>query len=81
MPIDVPAGLDGVVVTETAISEIDGEAGRLRYRGRDIEQVVAGFAWEDLLDWLIEPERLVGHAPAHDDAPMALLVETLLHEG
>ncbi len=34
--IEVNSSLDGVIVGETAISLVDGEAGRLLYRGRDI---------------------------------------------
>ena len=34
-------GLAGIVAGETAISEIDGEAGTLRYRGLAIEDVAA----------------------------------------
>ncbi len=80
MEIVVPSGLDGVIVTETAISDIDGEQGRLSYRGHAIEEVVAEFRWDDVVRFLVEPERLSGHAPAHEDAPMALLVDTLLAE-
>lgn len=80
MEIVVPPGLDGVVVTETAISDVDGEHGRLSYRGQDIEGLVARLHWEDVVRWLAEPERLSGRAPGHEDAPLALLVDTLLSE-
>ncbi|HET9199587.1 MAG TPA: citrate/2-methylcitrate synthase [Dehalococcoidia bacterium] len=36
------AGLEGVVVTTSAITEVDGEAGRLYYRGYPIEHVAEG---------------------------------------
>jgi citrate synthase len=50
------AGLDGVVVAETVLSEVDGEAGRLVVRGWRIEELagsvpfeeVARRLWEDL---------------------------------
>ena len=37
-----PKGLEGVVVDETAISQVDGDAGQLVLRGRSIDDVVAG---------------------------------------
>ena len=37
-------GLEGLVVGDTAISSIDGERGRLVYRGYDVEVVAAQFA-------------------------------------
>jgi citrate synthase len=33
MPSDVNSGLEGVVAAETTISLVDGQAGRLLYRG------------------------------------------------
>jgi citrate synthase len=33
------SGLDGIVVAETAISDVDGEAGRLVIAGREVEQL------------------------------------------
>jgi len=38
--IDIKKGLEGVVVDSTAISLVDGEAGRLYYRGYPIERLV-----------------------------------------
>lgn len=51
----VDSGLDGVVVADTVMSEVDGEAGRLVVRGRAIEDLaantgfegVAALLWED----------------------------------
>ena len=37
----VDSGLDGVVVADTAMSEVDGEAGRLIVRGHTIEALTA----------------------------------------
>src|SRR6266545_6874204 len=46
-------GLDGVVVADTAMSEVDGEAGRLIVRGHAIEDLVAtrGFEGVAALLW------------------------------
>ncbi len=49
-------GLDGVVVAETGISEIDGEQGRLRVRGRDVEELARSCCFEDVLALLWEGE-------------------------
>jgi citrate synthase len=38
--IDIKKGLEGVVVDSTSISMVDGEAGRLYYRGYPIEKLV-----------------------------------------
>ncbi len=37
----VNSGLDGVIVADTVMSEVDGEAGRLIVRGHSIEELVA----------------------------------------
>lgn len=80
---EVPAGLEGVVVAHTAISDVDGTAGRLTYRGRDIEEVVSGFAWEDLVPWLAGERATALHGPAARDidGPMAAMVRVVLDEG
>jgi citrate synthase len=38
--VDIKKGLEGVVVDSTSISLVDGEAGRLYYRGHAIEKLV-----------------------------------------
>jgi citrate synthase len=38
--VDIKKGLEGVVVDSTSISLVDGEAGRLYYRGQPIERLV-----------------------------------------
>jgi citrate synthase len=51
----VDSGLDGVIVADTVMSEVDGEAGRLIVRGQAIEDLartrgfegVAALLWED----------------------------------
>ena len=39
-PVQVQKGLEGVVADTTAVSLVDGEAGRLYYRGRPIESLI-----------------------------------------
>ncbi len=40
------SGLDGVTVAETAISDVDGERGRLVIAGSDVEQLAASSSYE-----------------------------------
>ncbi len=40
------AGLDGVVVADTALSEVDGERGRLLIRGHDVDRLGAEHGFE-----------------------------------
>ena len=49
----VNSGLDGIVVADTAMSEVDGEAGRLIVRGHAIEELTAtrGFEGVAALLW------------------------------
>ncbi len=42
------SGLDGVIATETTLSEVDGEAGRLVIRGHSLDDLVAHFRYEDV---------------------------------
>jgi citrate synthase len=53
------AGLDGVVVAETVLSEVDGEAGRLVVRGQRIEELAGSVSFEEMARRLWE-----GLAPA-----------------
>src|SRR4029450_4040486 len=48
--MDVPhaSGLDGVVVAETALSDVDGEHGRLIIRGIPVEVLVQRATFEDV---------------------------------
>jgi citrate synthase len=41
------SGLDGVVVADTLISEVDGERGRLVIAGADVEQLAGAVSFED----------------------------------
>ncbi len=49
----VDSGLDGVIVADTAMSEVDGGAGRLIVRGHAVEELVAtrGFEGVAALLW------------------------------
>ncbi len=40
------AGLDGVVAAETRLSEVDGEAGRLIIRGKELPELVRDYGYE-----------------------------------
>ena len=42
------SGLDGVVVAETALSDVDGERGRLLIRGYPVEELVERATFEDV---------------------------------
>ncbi|MDP6346304.1 MAG: citrate synthase/methylcitrate synthase [Alphaproteobacteria bacterium] len=57
------AGLEGVVAAETALSQVDGQAGRLIVSGHDIEELAAGFDFADTAALLWR-----GLAPADSEA-------------
>jgi len=57
-------GLDGVVVAQTALSEVDGEAGRLIVRGFAIEELAGRVSFEEMARLLWE-----GLAPGQPTAP------------
>src|SRR6185295_5763696 len=50
-------GLEGVVVADTRLSEVDGERGRLVVAGRDVERLAGQLSFEELaaLLWEAEP--------------------------
>ncbi|MCB9755928.1 MAG: citrate synthase [Myxococcales bacterium] len=48
-PANAPAGLDGVVVAETRLSEVDGAAGRLTIAGYPVEQLASGARHERII--------------------------------
>ena len=56
--IDVPPGLNGVAVTDTAIGDVDGEAGYYHYRGHDATALARSCTFEDV--WHLVA---VGHLP------------------
>ena len=56
----VNPGLEGVVVGETVLSNVEGEAGRLTYRGYDIHDLAEHANFEEVAHLL-----LFGHLPAN----------------
>jgi citrate synthase len=51
----VHAGLEGVVVAETRLSEVDGERGRLVIAGGDVESLAGAISFEDVCARLWAP--------------------------
>ncbi|WP_458186474.1 citrate synthase [Haladaptatus sp. NG-WS-4] len=49
MSDEVKRGLEGVVVAESELSHIDGDAGKLVYRGYTIEDLARGASYEEVL--------------------------------
>ncbi|MFW6317990.1 MAG: citrate synthase [Halorubrum sp.] len=49
MSDELKRGLEGVLVAESELSHVDGEAGRLVYRGYDIEDLARGASYEEVL--------------------------------
>ena len=49
MADELKKGLEGVIVAESELSYIDGDAGRLVYRGYDIEDLAADASYEEVL--------------------------------
>ena len=45
-------GLEGVIAAETALSDVDGEAGRLIIRGRSLDELIAHYRYEGVLTLL-----------------------------
>lgn len=60
----VAAGLEGVVVADTALSDVDGERGRLVIAGHDVESLAAGADFEAVcaLLWQGALPDAAGHA-------------------
>ena len=65
----VAPGLEGVVAFETEIAEPDREGGSLRYRGVDIEELVAVYPYEKVWGLLVDGTFEPGMPPAE---PIAL---------
>jgi len=51
--IDVPRGLNGVVAAETALSDVDGDAGAYHYRGRAAVDLARERSFEDVWHLLV----------------------------
>jgi len=62
MSTELKRGLEGVVVTESELSDIDGDAGRLIYRGYAIEELARQASYEETLYLLWH-----GELPAADE--------------
>src|SRR6476469_2987052 len=74
MPSDVNSGLEGVVAAETTISLVDGQAGRLLYRGYEIGDLAAHGSYDRVVGLLLD-----GEWPSSDEVlPAAPLSETVL---
>ncbi len=58
----VNPGLEGVVVGETVLSNVEGEAGRLTYRGYDIHDLAEHASFEEVVHLL-----LFGHLPTESE--------------
>jgi citrate synthase len=58
----VNPGLEGVIVGETVLSNVEGEAGRLTYRGYDIHDLAEHATFEEVAHLL-----LFGHLPTHQE--------------
>lgn len=56
MTDELKRGLEGVLVAESALSSIDGDVGRLIYRGYDIEDLAQDASYEEVLYLLWEGE-------------------------
>ncbi|EMA69494.1 2-methylcitrate synthase/citrate synthase II [Halorubrum aidingense JCM 13560] len=49
MSVELKRGLEGVLVAESELSHVDGEVGKLVYRGYDIEELARGASYEEVL--------------------------------
>ncbi|MFC7186235.1 citrate synthase [Halorubrum yunnanense] len=49
MSDELKRGLEGVLVAESELSHVDGEVGKLVYRGYDIEDLARGASYEEVL--------------------------------
>jgi citrate synthase len=58
----VDRGLEGVVVGETVLSNVEGEIGRLTYRGYDIHDLAVNATFEEVVHLL-----LYGHLPTYSE--------------
>jgi citrate synthase len=66
------SGLDGIVVAETRLSDVDGERGRLTLAGRDVEDLAGRASFEEACALFFRPAA-EGGPPAEDPSPEAVL--------
>jgi citrate synthase len=79
MSDELQKGLEGVLVAESELSFIDGDAGRLVYRGYEIEDLARGASYEEVLYLL-----WYGHLPdraAYDEFRDAMAAERHVADG
>ncbi|MGH7436128.1 MAG: citrate synthase [Polyangiaceae bacterium] len=57
-----PGGLEGVVVADTRLSDVDGEAGRLVVAGHEVEALAGGSTFEDVCGLLWRAAGLAGES-------------------
>ena len=67
--VEYSKGLEGVIAAETAISEVDGERGKLYYYGYTIEDLVANCSFEEVTYLLL-----------YGDLPNTQELETFTHK-
>ncbi|WP_114577425.1 citrate synthase [Saliphagus sp. LR7] len=70
MADEIRKGLEGVLVAESGLSSIDGDAGRLVYRGYTIDDLAAGASYEEVL-------YLLWHGELPDEADLASFREAM----
>jgi len=58
----VDRGLEGVVVGQTVLSNVEGQVGRLTYRGYDIHDLAVNATYEEVVYLM-----LYGHLPTHSE--------------
>ena len=73
MADDLKKGLEGVLVAESELSSIDGDVGRLIYRGYPIETLAEGASYEEVLYLLWH-----GHLP--DERELSSFTEAMVAE-
>ncbi|MFC7248787.1 citrate synthase [Halomicroarcula sp. GCM10025324] len=79
MSDDLKKGLEGVLVAESGLSMIDGDVGKLVYRGYTIEDLANGASYEEVLYLLWH-----GHLPDEDelaDFEAAMVDERTIDDG
>jgi citrate synthase len=79
MSDELQKGLEGVLVAESELSFIDGDAGRLVYRGYEIEDLARGASYEEVLYLL-----WYGHLPdraAYDEFRDSMAAERHVADG
>ena len=59
--MELNRGLDGLIFTETYLSAINGELGRLSYCGYDLEEVIDSASYEEVT-FLLWQHRLPNQA-------------------